>query len=437
MEVVKNGRRFTPKIQLSARKISYALLAIAFLAVIAQYNHLLFHTLTEGFNIILAALIYILATKTFRYSKNNPLLFLGCSYFFVGILYGLHLLTQTGMNLFPDLKNTVLAAVHLEYYLQAVTFLAVPFFIHRRFSKKIFFGVYFLATLLLVGMALSDQLPGLNFGNGPSMLQLRFGQWLVILLLAAAVYQFYLKQKQLNPQIYSKIQAAILFMLIAAGADLLAAGRPYLDAMSHLAKIMANLWIYRLVVTFGIEAPYDLIFKELKNNVILDPLTGIYNRNGLVEFIKKELGRVRRIDSQVGILVMDLDNFKKINDRFGHLTGDKVLKSFAAILKTTVRESDVICRFGGDEFVVLIKGDREVLELVRWRIREAFQGWQETDEIARKIGLSIGSALWESDDKINIEKLLEEADLIMYNEKMKKKTVKKRSEAIQLTMFGN
>lgn len=427
-----------PKIQLPARKISYGLLATVVLVVITRYNDSLFHILAEGLNIILAALIYVLAVKTFRYSKNNPLLFLGYSYFFVGIFYGLHLLSQTGINLFPGLKtNATFATIHLEYFIEAVTFLVIPFFIHRHFSKKRFFGVYFPVTLLLAGGKLSNQLWLFQWWDGWFRFQMQLFYGLVILLFTAAGYHFYQKRKQFNSQIYLHIQAAIGFSIIAAGCDLLTAGRPYFGTMGHLARVIAGLWIYRLIITFGIEAPYDLIFKELKNNVILDPLTGIYNRNGLLEFIRKELGRVRRADSQVGILLMDLDNFKKVNDRYGHLTGDQVLKSFAAILKTTVRESDIVCRFGGDEFVVLIKGDREVLELVRWRIREAFQSWQETDGTARKIGLSIGSSLWESDDKINIEQMLEEADSGMYNEKMKKKTVKKQTETVQLTMFGN
>jgi diguanylate cyclase (GGDEF)-like protein len=438
MEVIKNGRRFIPKIQLSARKMSYGLLATVVLVVMAKYNNLLFHTMMEGLNIILAALIYVLAVKTFRYSKNNPLLFLGYSYFFVGIFYGLHLLTQTGVNLLPGLKsNATFTTLHLEYFIQAVTFLVIPFFIQRHFSKKLFFGVYFLVTLFLAGGSLFNQLWPFQWWDGLFLFQMQLFHGAVILLFAVAGYHFYRKQKQFNPQIYLHIQAAIVFTMIAAGCGLLTAGTSYFSVIGHLARVIANLWVYRLIITFGIEAPYDLIFKELKNNVILDPLTGIYNRNGLLEFIKKELGRVRRADSKAGILVMDLDNFKKVNDRYGHLAGDQVLKSFAAILKTTVRESDIICRFGGDEFVVLIKGDREVLDLVRWRIREAFQSWQETDEIAHKIGLSIGGSLWESDDKINIEQMLKEADSSMYNEKMKKKTVKKRTETVQLTMFGN
>lgn len=438
MEFVKTVRRLVPKIPVSARKICYGLLVIAVLLAIAKTNDLLFHTLMEGLNIILAALIYVLAIKTFRYSKNNPLLFLGYSYFFMGVFYGLHLLQQPGLNLFPWLTDKdPLATLHLEYFIYAVTLLMIPFFAQRHFSKKIFFGVYLLVTLFLVGNPFSNHFGLFRWWSGPLPLQKQLFNGFVILLFIAAAFRIYRKQKLFNAQIYSNIQAAILFTVIALIFEFLPGNKAYFAVFGHLARVIANLRIYRLIITFGIEAPYDLIFKELKNNVILDPLTGIYNRNGLLEFIKRELGRVRRADSQVGILVMDLDNFKKVNDRYGHLTGDKVLKSFAAILKTTVRESDVICRFGGDEFVVLIKGDREVLELVRWRIREAFQSWQETDEMARKIGLSIGGALWESEDKINIEQLLEEADLSMYNEKMKKKTFKKRSEAVQLTMFGN
>jgi diguanylate cyclase (GGDEF)-like protein len=438
MEFIKTIHRFLPKIQLSTRKLCYGLLAVSALVAIARFNHLLFHTLLEGVNIILAALIYVLSAKTFRYSKNNPLLFLGYSFFFMGIFYGLHLFTQTGLNLFPDLKNNAIwSAVHSDYFIQAITLCGVSFFTQRHVSKKIFFGVYLLVGLLLAGGPFISQFGLFPWWSGPSRFEINLFYGFVIFLLGIAAVQLYRKQKLFNAQIYSKIQAAILFTIIAIAAELAPVGQPLQIIISHIFRVMANVWIYRLIVTFGIEAPYDLIFKELKNHVILDPLTGIYNRNGLIEFIRKELGRVRRADSQVGILVMDLDNFKKVNDRYGHLTGDNVLKSFAAILKTTVRESDIICRFGGDEFVVLIKGDREVLELVRWRIREAFQSWQETDETARKIGLSIGSSLWDSDERIDIEQMLEEADLSMYNEKMKKKTAKKQSETVQLTMFGN
>jgi diguanylate cyclase (GGDEF)-like protein len=416
--------------------VGYGLAALGASALIAGYNESLFQIVTEGFSIILAALIYVLAVKTFRYSRNNPLLLIGYAYFFIGLFYLIHVVTYTPLNIFPGIRAGVSARINgFGYFFQAVAFLTVPLLIQRRFSRKIVLEILAVFSIVLIVASAWDQVAPFKFWDNAPFLIFVSGATLIILLLATAGLHFYLKRKQLNDRIYQNMMATIFFTTLAAVCELFLMKSPVLNWVGHAAKIAANLWVYKLVITFGIEAPYDLIFKELKNNVILDTLTGIYNRNGLLEFIKK-LVRGRREDSPVGILLIDLDNFKGINDRFGHLAGDKVLKSFAMILKTTVRENDIVCRLGGDEFVVLLKGDGESLDLVRWRIQEAFQSWQETDEIARKIGLSIGSAIWESDQKLNIEWLIKEADLSMYNEKTKKKVSKKGAEMVQLTMFG-
>ncbi len=436
MIVIQNCLQFRPWIRTHGRKVGYGLVALGAAALIAGYNELLFHTVTEGFSIILAALIYVLAVKTFRYSRSNPLLLIGYAYFFAGLFYVFHIVTYAPLNIFPGIRIEVSNRINgFGYFLQAVAFLAVPLSVRRRIPRKVVLEVmaaFSIMQVILVVSSVWDLAAPFKFWENASVI----GKIFVISILATAGWYFYLKRKQLNARIYQNMTAAIFFTTIAAVCELFFLSSQVLNWVGHAAKIAANLWVYKLVITFGIEAPYDLIFKELKNNVILDTLTGIYNRNGLFEFIKKELLRGRREDSPVGILLIDLDNFKGINDRFGHLAGDKVLKSFAAILKTTVRESDIVCRFGGDEFIVLLKGDGESLDLVRWRIQEAFQSWQETDEIARKIGLSIGSAIWESDQKLNIEWLLNEADLDMYNEKTKKKVSKKEPEMVQLTMFG-
>jgi len=97
----------------------------------------------------------------------------------------------------------------------------------------------------------------------------------------------------------------------------------------------------------------------LQNQVIeqqsfTDPLTEIYNRRSLDRLAGQFISQARRRGSALCLLMIDADNFKKINTRFGHLTGDFVLAEIAGILKTMIRGSDAVVRYGGDEFLILL-----------------------------------------------------------------------------------
>ncbi|MDO9292308.1 MAG: diguanylate cyclase [Hydrogenophaga sp.] len=94
--------------------------------------------------------------------------------------------------------------------------------------------------------------------------------------------------------------------------------------------------------------------EQLREQAIHDPLTGLYNRRYLDETIGRELIRARRAGHEVGIVMCDIDFFKRVNDTWGHLAGDEVLKAFAALLSRNARGSDIVCRYGGEEFVLLL-----------------------------------------------------------------------------------
>lgn len=93
---------------------------------------------------------------------------------------------------------------------------------------------------------------------------------------------------------------------------------------------------------------------ELKTLAVLDPLTGLYNRRLAEERLKEEVGRAQRHHQPLTVMLIDLDEFKHINDTFGHAAGDRVLKECAVHLKNATRVSDVTARLGGDEFVILL-----------------------------------------------------------------------------------
>ena len=97
------------------------------------------------------------------------------------------------------------------------------------------------------------------------------------------------------------------------------------------------------------------IRQKLKRQSIIDPLTRVYNRGHFDRQGKLELMRAKRYNKKIAYILIDLDNLKHINDRFGHIEGDQVLRAVGRILKRNCRQIDLVCRYGGDEFVVVLQ----------------------------------------------------------------------------------
>ena len=157
--------------------------------------------------------------------------------------------------------------------------------------------------------------------------------------------------------------------------------------------------------------------RKLRELSITDSLTGLYNQRQLRERAEGELQRARRQKEPFSVLLMDIDDFKQTNDRFGHLEGDRVLRHTAEAIRKSIRKDvDVAFRYGGDEFVVLLPGSGPSrAEIVARRIQLAALP-------SPAVGLSIGIASLRPKDTIEV--LLRRADARMYQAKRKKKAQK-------------
>jgi diguanylate cyclase (GGDEF)-like protein len=159
---------------------------------------------------------------------------------------------------------------------------------------------------------------------------------------------------------------------------------------------------------------------ELRQQAIHDPLTGLFNRRYLDETLPREMDRAQRLSAPLCVVMLDIDGFKQFNDSFGHGPGDSLLREFAKILRKHLRKSDISCRYGGDEFVLVmpdssIADTQERVEQIR-RLLDELQHTQYGEQSLDTITLSAGIASMPDHGKTESE-LLKAADEAMYTAK--------------------
>lgn len=159
--------------------------------------------------------------------------------------------------------------------------------------------------------------------------------------------------------------------------------------------------------------------ERLQQQATRDPLTGSHNRHYFAEYVATERARAERLRYPISMLMIDFDHFHTINDRFGHLEGDRVLREAAQLFQTHAREADTIVRYGGDEFLILMPQiDRKDAERAATRIHHQLA--QADLGLPEEVSVSVGVSTWSPDDGDSFEAVLEEADRWMYRRKRRK-----------------
>ena len=172
----------------------------------------------------------------------------------------------------------------------------------------------------------------------------------------------------------------------------------------HIALALANL---RLNET-------------LREQAIRDPLTDLFNRRYMVEMLDRELARANRKNSALGIIFIDIDHFKQINDLFGHDMGDRVLHEIGKFLKANTRKEDIACRYGGEEFILILpdvslEAVCQRAEEIRVGVKQVTVGLQDLEN-TKIITLSLGVSMFPKNGQ-TVEALMRSADVALYQAK--------------------
>ncbi len=169
----------------------------------------------------------------------------------------------------------------------------------------------------------------------------------------------------------------------------------------------------------GLSVENALQYEQAQSTASTDYLTGLPNARSICDHLEKELSRIRRSKRPLAVLLCDLNSFKKVNDKFGHLTGNKLLQEVAAKFKSSCREYDQVGRLGGDEFVfVLPDMTKDLVAEMEKRLSRAVREASRSVCGEPIVSVSVGSAFFPTDG-LSVEDLLSEADRSMYENKEK------------------
>ena len=192
------------------------------------------------------------------------------------------------------------------------------------------------------------------------------------------------------------------------------------DQFADRNKEFPEIQLIRALAENSSLALANLKLREvLRSQSVRDPLTNLYNRRYMEEFLDGQLSRALRKKSSLALMMLDVDHFKTFNDTFGHDAGDMVLRTLGSILTTKLRKEDVICRFGGEEFAIILPDASAESALPRAEqlcaaIRETTLVFHE--QPLPPVSISVGLAIFPEDGTTR-ESLLKSADAALYQAK--------------------
>ncbi len=194
-----------------------------------------------------------------------------------------------------------------------------------------------------------------------------------------------------------------------AGAD------DYITRPFHTQEFRARVQVGQRIIQ--LQERLVATHAELYEQATRDSLTGLWNRSTIIQILENEVSRASRSHAGLGVIMADLDHFKQVNDRHGHIAGDRVLREATHRMSSMLRKYDSMGRFGGEEFLIVVPGcDLAATLAVAERLREvvACQPYTTDDDVTCPATCSFGLAWTDSCGTVEVNQLLREADAALY-----------------------
>lgn len=380
-------------------------LAVAGAYLVAMRDYLLFHSFAELFVVVIAIAAFLIAWNSRHLFENNYILILAASLFFTAIILVFHILAYKGMSLFADRTANLPTQLWLaSRYVLVTGLIAAPLLARRRRSTTLIIGFFLVITVGLLTAIFTGRFPT-AFDPAAGITVFKFiNEYVFVLMFGVSILLIRRIRQLFDTDIYRLIVAAIGALVFTELAFTL-----YIDPygvsnlVGHYLQIIALYLFYRALIQTGLVKPFSFILRELKAREVelehastTDRLTRLYNSSYFLDKLKSEMLRAERYRHNLSLMVIDFDDFKIVNDTYGHLSGDRALRAMGTIIQSNLRRVDVAARYGGDEFMVLLPETAlaKAVEVAE-RIRADTAGYAFKNDQGETIGpktVSIGLA---------------------------------------------
>lgn len=309
------------------------------------------------------------------------------------------------------LSNIVLVAGPGLFYI------AISQFTGFTYSKAYVIGVIAIVLSCLLYFRYWDD------DRGMRMISLSLGSVAMVFIL---IYQLWRTQKTaLRFSANLMLAFFLVYGLFLIARTIVIIFNPPQDA-SSLTLAQSATYLFSFALSFFWSMGFILMVSQrLRNDLMeiatIDVLTRIPNRRATQTFLEKELSRAQRNQGEFTVLLIDIDNFKQVNDRWGHDAGDKVLAEIAGIFQSMIRKLDLVGRWGGEEFLIIVPGPSDAEELAERVRRKIANSKYSYGSASFGITVSIGVACAKQADQI--DQILKNADKALYKAKLTKNTV--------------